>query len=181
MSSTNTPNLAASIKSLGREWWLPALFGVITIAFGVVLTFRPGKSVHAIAVIFGIWLLILGIIRLIRAIGAVGERTELLVVGLLAILIAMLVLAHTNATVAVLGFLVGIFGLSAALRRCFTASARTKVKSLADRDTGDNCDDRRYRVPCVPFAVVVHHLRDRWSRHDRLWHRQISRASTPVR
>ena len=86
-----------------------ALFGVITIAFGVVLTFRPGKSVHAIAVIFGIWLLILGIIRLIQAIGVVGERTGLLVVGLLAILIAMLVLAHTNATVAVLGFLVGIF------------------------------------------------------------------------
>ncbi len=86
-----------------------ALLGIITIVFGVVLTFKPGKSVHAIAVIFGIWLLILGIVRLVQAIGAASERTGLLVVGILAILIALLVLFHTKATVAVLGFIVGIF------------------------------------------------------------------------
>jgi len=100
---------AASIKALGQGWWLLALFGVITLVFGVVLTFKPGKSVHAIAVIFGIWLLILGVVRLIQAIGATGERTPLLIVGLLSILIAIIVLHHTTTTVAVLGFIVGIF------------------------------------------------------------------------
>ena len=64
-TSTNTGDAAASVRSLGRAWWLLAFFGVITIVFGAVLTFKPGQSVHAIAVIFGAWLLILGVVRLI--------------------------------------------------------------------------------------------------------------------
>jgi len=109
MSDPMTADSAASIRALGRKWWLLAVFGVITLVFGVVLTFKPGKSVHTIAVILGIWLLILGIVRLIEAIGAAGERVGLLVVGLLAILIALLLLHHTTTTVAVLGFTIGIF------------------------------------------------------------------------
>ncbi|MGO8862247.1 MAG: HdeD family acid-resistance protein [Acidimicrobiales bacterium] len=109
MSSTNSIDASEGIKELGRKWWLLAIFGVITLGFGIALTFKPGKSVHTIAVIFGIWLLILGVFRLIQAIGAAGERIELLVVGLLAIVIALILLHHTTTTVAVVGFIVGIF------------------------------------------------------------------------
>ena len=108
-SPTPTDAAVANVKSVGQKWWLLAGFGVITLAFGMALTFKPGKSVHAIAVIFGIWLLIVGVVRLIQAIGATGERTGFLVGGLLSILIAILVLHHTTTTVAVLGFIVGIF------------------------------------------------------------------------
>lgn len=109
MSNISTADSTASVKALGQRWWLLAVFGVITIAFGVLLTFKPGKSVHTIAVIIGIWLLILGVVRLIQAIGASGERTGFVIVGLLAIVIAILLLHHTTTTVAVLGFIVGIF------------------------------------------------------------------------
>jgi uncharacterized membrane protein HdeD (DUF308 family) len=109
MSSTAATDSTASIRALGQKWWLLALFGIITVGFGVLLTFKPGKSVHTIAVIFGIWLLILGVVRLIQALGAAGERVGLLVVGLLAILVAILLLHHTTTTVAVVGFFVGIF------------------------------------------------------------------------
>ena len=109
MSNTANADSAASIKTLGSEWWLLTIFSVITIAFGVVLTFKPSKSVHAIAVIIAIWLLILGAIRLIQAIGATGERVGLLIVGMLAIVIAIILLHHTTTTVAVVGFIVGIF------------------------------------------------------------------------
>jgi uncharacterized membrane protein HdeD (DUF308 family) len=109
MSSTYVVDSSVGLKELGRKWWLLSVFGVITVAFGVLLTFKPGKSVHNIAVIFGIWLLILGVFRLIQAIGAAGERFELLVVGLLAIVIALILLHHTTTTVAVVGFVVGIF------------------------------------------------------------------------
>jgi uncharacterized membrane protein HdeD (DUF308 family) len=104
-----TADPAINAKALGQKWWLLALFGVVSVVFGVLLTFKPGKSVHTIAVIFGIWLLILGVVRLIQAIGATGERTGFVIVGLLAILIALLLLHHTTTTVAVLGFIVGIF------------------------------------------------------------------------
>ena len=109
MSSTTAADSAASVRALGRKWWLLAVFGAITVGFGVVLTFKPGKSVHTIAVIIGIWLLILGVVRLIQAIGATGERVGLLLIGLLAIVMAILLLHHTTTTVAVLGFIVGIF------------------------------------------------------------------------
>ena len=109
MSNTSTVDSAESIKAVGRKWWLVALFGVITVGFGIVLTFKPGKSVHTIAIIIGIWLLILGVVRLIQAIGASGERTGFVIVGLLSIVIALILLHHTTTTVAVLGFIVGIF------------------------------------------------------------------------
>ena len=108
MSSTAAAS-AEDLRSIGRKWWLLALLGVVTLGFGVALTFRPGKSVHAIAVIIGIWLLIVGVVRLIQAIGATGERAGLLIVGFLAILIALLLLHHTTTTVDVLGFTIGIF------------------------------------------------------------------------
>jgi uncharacterized membrane protein HdeD (DUF308 family) len=109
MSDQAASDPATVVKSIGRAWWLLTLFGVITLAFGVVLTFKPGRSVHAIAVLFGIWLLILGAVRLVQAIGATGERLGLLVVGLLSILVAILLLHHTTTTVATVGFIVGIF------------------------------------------------------------------------
>jgi uncharacterized membrane protein HdeD (DUF308 family) len=109
MSTTYVVDSSESIKELGRKWWLLTLFGVITVGFGVLLTFRPGKSVHTIAVIIGIWLLILGFFRLIQAIGAAGERIELVIMGLLAIVIALILLHHTTTSVAVVGFIVGIF------------------------------------------------------------------------
>ena len=109
MSSMSATDTAASVKEIGQRWWLIAVFGVITVGFGIVLTFKPGKSVHAIAVIIGIWLLILGLVQLIRAIGASGERTGFVIMGLLSIVIALLLLHHTTTTVAVLGFIVGIF------------------------------------------------------------------------
>ena len=109
VSSVSAADSAANVKAFGQRWWLLAVFGVVTVGFGIVLTFKPGKSVHAIAIIIGIWLLILGVVQLIRAVGATGERMGFVIVGLLAIVIALILLHHTTTTVAVLGFIVGIF------------------------------------------------------------------------
>lgn len=125
MTNATTDGSAAIIKSVGKMWWILALFGAITVAFGIILTIKPGKSVHTIAVIFGIWLLILGVVRLVQAIVASGERTAFVITGLMAILIAILLLHHTTTTVAVVGFIVGIFWTisgAAQLAHGFTAN-----------------------------------------------------------
>jgi uncharacterized membrane protein HdeD (DUF308 family) len=119
MSDTTSSDPGEMLREVGRAWWLLALFGVITLGFGIVLTFKPSNSVHAIAVLFGIWLLILGVVRLIQAIGASGERLGLLVVGLLSILVAILLLHHTTTTIATLGFIVGIFWTIGGLAQLF--------------------------------------------------------------
>ena len=123
VSDMTSADSTAAMKELGRKWWLVLLFGVITLGFGIVLTFKPGKSVHTIAIILGIWLLILGVIRLLQAIGATGERTGLVVVGLLSILIAILLLHHTTTTVATVGFIVGIFWTIGGVTQLFSGIA----------------------------------------------------------
>ena len=119
-TNANAGDPAELVRAVGRAWWLLAVFGVITLGFGIVLTFKPGKSVHTIAVIFGIWLLILGAVRLIQAIGAKGERLGHLAVGLLSIVIAILLLHHTTTTIATLGFIVGIFWTIGGLAEIFS-------------------------------------------------------------
>jgi uncharacterized membrane protein HdeD (DUF308 family) len=131
MSNGTNVDPAVTVKELGRQWWLLAVFGVITIGFGIVLTFKPGKSVHAIAVVIGIWLFILGVVRLIQAIGATGERLGLLVVGLLSILVGILLLRHTTTTVDTVGFIVGIFWTIGGLAQLFSGFS-------ADEDGGAN-------------------------------------------
>jgi uncharacterized membrane protein HdeD (DUF308 family) len=118
------------VRQLGRAWWMLAVFAVITIGFGIVLTFKPGRSVHAIAVLIGIWLLILAAVRLIQAIGSRGDRLGLVVVGLLSLLIALLLLRHTTTTVDTVGFIVGIFWTIGGVAQIFSG--------FSDSDRGVN-------------------------------------------
>jgi uncharacterized membrane protein HdeD (DUF308 family) len=114
---------AELVREVGRKWWLLFIFAVITIGFGVVLTFKPSSSVHTIAVIIGIWLLIVGLFRLIQAIATPGERLGYLAMGLLSILIAILLMHHTTTTVAVLGFIIGIFWTIGGVAQLFAGFA----------------------------------------------------------
>jgi uncharacterized membrane protein HdeD (DUF308 family) len=112
VSGTSDPDIEA-VHAVGKAWWILLLFGLVTLALGVVITFNPGKSVHVFAVLFGIWLLVLGVFRIILAIietHQVGhDRFLAIIFGLLSILIGLLVLHHSFETVAVLGFILGIF------------------------------------------------------------------------
>jgi uncharacterized membrane protein HdeD (DUF308 family) len=80
---------------------------------GIVVTFRPGGTVHVLAIIFGIWLLLLGVFWLVLAIADRGDRGGtrfgMAIFGLLAVLVGLLVLHHSFETVAVVGFIVGVF------------------------------------------------------------------------
>jgi len=137
--STSAVSSVADLRSIGRMWWVLALFGVVTVGFGVVLTFKPGKSVHAIAVIIGIWLLIVGVVRLLQAIGASGERVPLVIMGLLAIMVALILLRHTTTTVDVLGFTVGVFWT---------------IGGLAQLMQGFSANDGSVSWPAVLLGVV---------------------------
>jgi uncharacterized membrane protein HdeD (DUF308 family) len=101
------------LREVGRSWGWMLLFGVITLALGIVVTFRPGGTVHVLAVIFGIWLLLLGVYWLVRAIADKsdrgGSRFAMALFGLLSLLVGLLVLHHSFETVAVVGFIVGVF------------------------------------------------------------------------
>jgi uncharacterized membrane protein HdeD (DUF308 family) len=113
MNTGGSQDALEPFRRLGRAWGLVLLFGLLTVAPGIVITFRPGGTVRVLAIIFGIWLLGLGIFWIILAIAERGDtggvRFGMVILGLLAVLIGLLVLHHPFETVAVLGFIIGAF------------------------------------------------------------------------
>jgi uncharacterized membrane protein HdeD (DUF308 family) len=101
------------VRQVGRSWGWILFFGVVSLALGLVIVFRPGGTVHVLAIIFGIWLLLLGVFWLLLAIADRGDRGGtrfgMALFGLLALLVGLLVLHHSFETVAVVGFIVGVF------------------------------------------------------------------------
>jgi uncharacterized membrane protein HdeD (DUF308 family) len=113
MSTENSPDSLEPFREIGRSWGLVLLFGLLTLALGIVITFRPGGTVRVVAILFGIWLLALGVFWIILAIAdrvdTGGIRFAMVILGLLAILVGLLVLHHPFETVAILGFIIGVF------------------------------------------------------------------------
>ncbi len=113
MEAGASPDSLEPLRRMGRWWGLLLIFGLLTLALGIAITFRPGGTVRVLAIIFGIWLLVLGVFWIILAIADRGEgggsRMALVFLGLLSILIGLLVLHHPFETVAVVGFIIGVF------------------------------------------------------------------------
>jgi len=49
----------------GRGWWIA--FGVISIIAGIVVTATPASSLSVLAILFGIWFIVMGIFEIIGA------------------------------------------------------------------------------------------------------------------
>jgi uncharacterized membrane protein HdeD (DUF308 family) len=49
----------------GRVWWI--IFGLVSLAAGIVVVAVPVKSVHVLAVLFGIWFIVMGLFEILGA------------------------------------------------------------------------------------------------------------------
>ncbi len=98
------------LKDFRGLWWLFVLFGVITLAAGIILIVWPGPSLVTIAVIIGIFLLIDGIIEIIASIFGRGEGRGLIaVLGVLSIIAGIILVKHPFHALAALVIIVGIW------------------------------------------------------------------------
>lgn len=123
MATTTANDPLDIVKTAGRSWGWVFAFGVISIVLGIVIAIRPKHTVHFFAIVFGIWLLIGGLFYVVKAIAhrgeTGGERFALALLGLLFVLIGLLVLHHTFETIAVVGFIIGVFWVIAGLSQLF--------------------------------------------------------------
>lgn len=92
----------------GDSRTLPALVGVVTAIAGVLLIRHPTKSVAAIALLLGLWLIILGLVRLIQAYDQPGTRVWAVVSGVVELLGGIVIVASPHIGVHTLALLVGI-------------------------------------------------------------------------
>jgi len=130
MSPDPRTDIADSIASLGRHWIWVLSFGILTVAAGVAAVAWPGPTVIAIAVLFGIQLIVVGIFQFVSAFAGTGltggVRVMNAVLGLLAFVVGLYAVRHVLVSVVALALLLGIFWVVNGFAEIF--------KALAHRD-----------------------------------------------
>ncbi|MGD0925791.1 MAG: DUF308 domain-containing protein, partial [Streptosporangiaceae bacterium] len=109
MSPDPRTDIADSIASLGRHWIWVLSFGILTVAAGVAAVAWPGPTVIAIAVLFGIQLIVVGIFQFVSAFAGTGltggVRVMNAVLGLLAFVVGLYAVRHVLVSVVALALL----------------------------------------------------------------------------
>jgi len=88
--------------TLARHWWAIMLRGAVAVLFGIVALAAPGAVLLSLAFLFGIYLLIDGVIGLVstvRAVTAHGHWGALLAEAVLNLLIGLIALLMPGAAV----------------------------------------------------------------------------------
>ncbi|MBO2447412.1 DUF308 domain-containing protein [Actinomadura barringtoniae] len=101
-------------RFLNAAWGVSLVAGILTLVLGIVLVAWPEATIKVVAVLFGLQLLILGVLRVVQAIIADdsgGTRVLFALLGVLSVLVGVLVLRHLLQTVVVLALLLGMFWL----------------------------------------------------------------------
>ena len=106
-------------------WWLVSLVGLLSIAAGVIILFKPGDSLKTLAVIAGIFLVLDAIVELLAAIvGATQSRGMVALLGVLTLLVGILLIRHPVQGVTFVALLLGLWLVTVGVVRLVTAFDR---------------------------------------------------------
>lgn len=122
MSTTSLK--ASELRELTWGWWLALLIGALSIVAGIIVILKPSHSLSTLAVIFGIFILIDGIVALIAAVtGETQNRGLLAVLGALSVVAGVLLIRHPLGGVKAVALLLGIWLIAAGVVRLVAAFA----------------------------------------------------------
>ena len=125
MSPNPRIDAADRIAAIGRHWIWLLTFGILTVIAGVAAVAWPGPTVIAIAVLFGIQLIVAGLFQFVGAFAGSdqtgGVRVLNAVLGLLAFVVGLYAVRHVLVSVVALALLLGIFWVINGLVEIFGA------------------------------------------------------------
>ena len=81
------------LSAVGKSWWVVLVLGIISIVAGGIFLIWPGKTIVVVAVFFGVWLIVTGIIQLVQGFNNeldTGSRVLAVIVGIISILLGIL-------------------------------------------------------------------------------------------
>ncbi|HAM21804.1 MAG TPA: hypothetical protein DCQ04_05915 [Actinobacteria bacterium] len=102
----------ALLGRIGRAWWVVLLLGVVSLIVGVIVLIRPFTAVNVAAIIFGIWLLVSGVIQLAQAFDKQLEtisRVLNAITGVIGIVLGIICLDSAEDRIALLTLFIGIW------------------------------------------------------------------------
>lgn len=103
-------------------WWLALLIGLVSIVAGIIVIAKPSNSLSTLAVIFGVFILIDGIVELVAAlVEHTPNRGMLAVIGVISVIAGVLLIRHPLGGVRAVALLVGIWLIAAGVVRFVAA------------------------------------------------------------
>ncbi|MFD0268090.1 HdeD family acid-resistance protein [Streptomyces sp. NPDC127106] len=114
------------LQQLGGSWHWALGFALATLIPGVLILVWPDETLHILAVIIGLQLLVAGAFRFVSAFSHSsdgGSRLAGVLIALLSLLAGVLVLRHPMQTIGALSLIVGVFWLLTGVLTGYTAIA----------------------------------------------------------
>jgi uncharacterized membrane protein HdeD (DUF308 family) len=113
------------LARLGRSWTWILCSAVATLVPGVLVLVWPEETLHVLAVLIGLYLLVTGAFRFVAAFGREehGERLPGLLLAVLYVLAGVLSLRNPLQTIAALSLVVGVVWLVSGILTLYTALA----------------------------------------------------------
>ena len=113
---------ADNLRPITSLWWLPALFGVVTLGVGVFFVVSPHETLSTFTVIAGIFLLFDGVLALFGSIFGKGEGRGLLaLIGVLSAIAGLVLIKKPFDTLVVFTLIVGVWFVVAGIVRFVVA------------------------------------------------------------
>ncbi len=104
-----------------RSWWAAALLGLLSLAAGLVVLIEPHTSLKAVAVVIGIYLVLLGIGIIGVGLQLPTRRGLVIAAGVLAIVAGVFVIARPGSALHGVRIVLGIYLLAVACVHFATA------------------------------------------------------------
>lgn len=116
---------AELLARLGGSWIWILGSALVTLVPGVLVLVWPNESLHVLAVLIGLYLLVIGVFRFVSAFSRQeqGERLSGLLLALLFVLAGVLCLRNPLQTIAALSLIVGVVWLVSGMLTAYTALA----------------------------------------------------------
>ena len=115
-------NAADNLRPVTSLWWLPVLFGVVTLGVGVFFVVSPHETLSTFTVIAGIFLLFDGVLAIFGSIFGKGDGRGLLaLIGVLSAIAGLVLIKKPFDTLVVFTLIVGVWFVVAGIVRFVVA------------------------------------------------------------
>ncbi|MGG8407889.1 HdeD family acid-resistance protein [Streptomyces sp. 12297] len=115
------------LQRLGGSWHWALGVALATLIPGILVLVWPDETLHILAVIIGLQLLVAGVFRFVTAFSHSGDRggsrLAAVLIAMLAFLAGVLVLRHPMQTIGALSLIVGVFWLLTGVLTAYVAIA----------------------------------------------------------
>lgn len=99
------------VEEAKKAWWLLALLGALSVAFGALLIFWPGQTLTVVTTIIGLFMVINGLIRFGVAVfnSDTEHRIMMIIVGIAGVVLGIVVMRNPEATIALIVLITAVF------------------------------------------------------------------------